>query len=170
MLSAPQKTRGGKEMAIDIHIKFDGIDGESTDRDHKGEIEVLSWNWGLSAQPSTGGGSGAGRASAQDFSFIHHYDKSSPLLAKAGASGRAIRQVTLAARHAGQGQKDFLKVTMKEVIITAVQPSGSEEQGIAESVSVRSRQIAFDYQPTDSKGQLGNSVTFSWDIAAGNVT
>jgi type VI secretion system (T6SS) effector Hcp len=44
MLTAPQKTRGGMEMAIDIHIKFDGIDGESTDRDHKGEIEVLSWN------------------------------------------------------------------------------------------------------------------------------
>jgi len=159
-------------MAIDIHIKFDGIEGESTDRDHKGEIEVLSWNWGLSAQASStsGGGAGAGRASAQDLSFVHRYDKASPLLAKAGASGRAIRQVTLAARRAGEGQKDFLKVTMKEVFVTAVQPSGSEEQGIAESVSVRSRQIAFEYQPADSKGQLGNAVAFSWDIAAGTVT
>ena len=39
-------------MPIDTHIKFDGIDGESTDRDHKGEIEVLSWSWGISAQPT----------------------------------------------------------------------------------------------------------------------
>ncbi len=29
-------------MAIDTHIKFNGIEGESTASDHKGEIEVLS--------------------------------------------------------------------------------------------------------------------------------
>ena len=157
-------------MALDTHIKFDGVEGESTNRDHKGEIDVLSWSWGLSAEPSGGAGGGAGKASAQDLSFIHLYDKASPGLAKAAASGRAIKQVTLAARRAGEGQKDFLKITMKEVFITAVQPSSSEGQGVAESVSVRSRAIAFEYRPTDSKGQLGQPVTFSWDIAANKVT
>ena len=158
-------------MPIDTHIKFDGIDGESTDRDHKGEIEVLSWSWGISAQPSggSGGGIASGRATAQDVTFVHGYDKASPLLAKAAASGRHIKQVTLAARRAGQSQKDFLKVTMKEVFVTAVQPSGTRAEGIAESVSVRTRQIAFEYQPTDSKGQLGTPVSFSWDIAANTV-
>ena len=34
-------------MAIDTHIKFDGVEGESTHKDHKGEIEVLSWSWGV---------------------------------------------------------------------------------------------------------------------------
>jgi type VI secretion system secreted protein Hcp len=158
-------------MPIDTHIKFDGIDGESTDRDHKGEIEVLSWSWGISAQPTggPGGGRASGKATAQDLSFVHGYDKASPLLAKAAASGAHIKEVTLAARRADQGQKDFLKVTMKEVFVTAVQPSGTQAEGIAESVSVRSRQIAFEYQPTDSKGQLGTPVSFSWDIAANNV-
>ena len=158
-------------MPIDTHIKFDGIDGELTDRDHKGEIEVLSWSWGISAQPSggTGGGHAAGRATAQDLSFVHSYDKASPLLAKAAVSGTHVKQVTLAARRAGQGQKDFLKVTMKEVLVTGVELSGTQAEGIAESVSVRSRQIAFEYQPTDSKGQLGTPVSFSWDIAANNV-
>ena len=28
--------------SIDTHIKFSGIDGESTHKDHAGEIEVLS--------------------------------------------------------------------------------------------------------------------------------
>jgi type VI secretion system secreted protein Hcp len=159
-------------MPIDTHIKFDGIDGEATDRDHKGEIEVLSWSWGLSAQPSGGPGAGgaSGKATAQDLSFVHHYDKASPLLARAAATGTHLKQVTLAARRSGQGQKDFLKVTMKEVFVTAVQPSGTQAEGIAESVSVRSRQIAFEYQPTDTKGQPGTPVKFSWDIAANKVT
>ncbi len=33
-------------MAIDTHIKFDGVEGESSHKDHKGEIEVLSWSVG----------------------------------------------------------------------------------------------------------------------------
>ena len=42
------RTRGTRTMAIDTHIKFDGVDGESTHKEHKGEIELLSWDWGVS--------------------------------------------------------------------------------------------------------------------------
>jgi len=48
-------------MATDTHIKFDGVDGEATHADHKGEIEVLSWTWGVNnnnAGGTSGGGSG----------------------------------------------------------------------------------------------------------------
>jgi type VI secretion system secreted protein Hcp len=31
-------------MAMDHFITFDGVEGESTHKDHKGEIEVLSWS------------------------------------------------------------------------------------------------------------------------------
>ena len=46
-------------MAIDHHIKFDGVDGEAAHKDHKGEIELLSWNWSVTnASNIAGGGSG----------------------------------------------------------------------------------------------------------------
>jgi type VI secretion system secreted protein Hcp len=159
-------------MPIDTHIKFDGIDGESTDRDHKGEIEVLSWSWGISAQPSggTGGGHAAGRATAQDLSFVHSYDKASPLLAKAAVSGTHVKQVTLAARRAGQGQKDFLKVTMKEVFITSVQSAGSSGGDVMESVSISYGSIEFGYKPQDEKGGLGGEVKFGWDVKTTKIT
>ena len=32
-------------MSTDSHIKFDGVEGESTHKDHKNEIEVLGWSW-----------------------------------------------------------------------------------------------------------------------------
>ena len=35
-------------MAVDMFLKIDGIDGDSTDKKHKGEIELLSFSWGLS--------------------------------------------------------------------------------------------------------------------------
>ena len=51
-------------MATDTHIKFDGVEGESKHQDHKGEVEILSWSWGVSnASHHAGGGSGKGQAS-----------------------------------------------------------------------------------------------------------
>ena len=46
-------------MASDIFLKVDGIKGESTDVNHKDEIEVLSWSWGVTQTPGSSAGSGA---------------------------------------------------------------------------------------------------------------
>ena len=80
-------------MAADTHIKFDGVEGESTHQDHKGEIEVLSWTWGVSNASGvvSGGGSGRGKASPGEFHLTHTYDKASPVLAKKCAQGTTSR-------------------------------------------------------------------------------
>ena len=113
-------------MAIDCHIKFEGVTGESGHADHADEIDVLSWHWGVTNQSSSsdGGGSGKGKAEPGHLSFVHLYDKASPVLAKQCVSGKHFPTATLTARKAGEGQKDFLKVTLKEVLITSVQPAG----------------------------------------------
>ena len=41
-------------MAFDAFLKIEGIDGESTDKTHPGEIEVTSFSWGVSNTGSTG--------------------------------------------------------------------------------------------------------------------
>ena len=78
-------------MPTDIFMKIRDIQGESRDKDHKDEIEVLSWSWGLSnqvASPSPGGGAGAGKVKFQDISFTHLVDKASPNLMLSCASGK----------------------------------------------------------------------------------
>jgi type VI secretion system secreted protein Hcp len=155
-------------MAIDTHIKFDGVDGESSHRDHKGEIAVLSWNWGLAAPAPAHGGAAASKATPADFRFVHAYDKASPLLARAGARGNVFKQVSLTARKSGEGQKDFLKVTMKEVFVTSVQLM-SDADAMVEEVALSPRFISYDYAPTDAKGSLGPTVAFSWNLATGAV-
>jgi type VI secretion system secreted protein Hcp len=152
-------------MALDHYIKFDGVDGESVSKDHKGEIEVLSWSWGLSsAVPHAGGGGGgAARATPEQFTFTHLYDKASPVLASLAAAGRHVKQAWLTSRRAGQGQKDFLKVTMSDVVITGVHQEADAE-GINETVTASARRITFEYRQTTAKGSLGSAVKFDWDI------
>jgi type VI secretion system secreted protein Hcp len=158
-------------MATDAYIKFDGVDGESTSADHRCEIEVVSWNWGLTAaQAPSGGGSGAGRATPGAFVFSHFYDKASPALGKKAASGTHFATVVLSVRRTGQGQKDFLNVTMKDVVVTAIAVSGVAADGIVETVSLAYRKIEFGYKPQQSNGSLGAAVKFGWDTKTGTVT
>ena len=159
-------------MAIDTHIKFDGVEGESQHKDHKGEIEVLSWSWGVSnaSGVGAGGGSGKGKAAPGDIHFTHVYDKASPVLAKQAASGKHFKTVVMTSRKAGEGQKDFLKVTMKEVFITSVQCSGGGEGDFMESVSMTYAEIEFAYKAQDDKGALGGEVKFGWNVKTTVIT
>ena len=52
------------------------IKGESLDSTHKGEIEVLSWSWGMQARPSLGGGGASGKATINDLRIVIPRDTS----------------------------------------------------------------------------------------------
>ena len=158
-------------MAIDTHIKFDGVDGEATHADHKGEIEILSWSWGVSnASGAISGGMGKGKATAGDMHFTHLYDKASPVLAKKCAQGVHFPTVVMTGRKSGEGQKDFFKVTMKEVFISSVQTSASSEGDIMESISFSYGEIEFTYKAQDDKGKLGGDVKFGWNVKTTKIT
>jgi type VI secretion system secreted protein Hcp len=155
-------------MAIDCNLKIDGVDGESAHKSHKGEIQVLSWNWGV-AQPSSsgiGGGAGKGKASPSSLKFTHTYDKASPVLAKQCASGKHFPSAVLSVCKAGEGQQDFLKVTMKKVLITGVTPGANAAGDVSETVSLDYDDIEFEYKEQKPDGSLGGSVKFGWDITS----
>jgi len=153
-------------MSSDSHFKFDGVEGESTHKDHKGEIEVLSWSWGVQQHSAlAGGGSGKGKAQPGDMTFTHYYDKASPVLAKHCVAGKHFKDAVLTARKAGEGQKDFLKITLKEVFVTSVSPAGSSGGDLVETVSCSYKDVEFEYKPQDDKGGLGGAVKFGWNVA-----
>jgi type VI secretion system secreted protein Hcp len=158
-------------MSTDTHFKFDGVEGEATHADHKNEIEVLSWSWNVTnASALSGGGSGKGKANPGDMVFTHMYDKASPVLAKKCAQGVHFKEAVLTARKAGEGQKDFLKVTLKEVFITAVSPSGGGGGDIIENVAMSYADIGFAYKAQDDKGGLAGEVKFGWNVKTTVIT
>ena len=159
-------------MAAGTFLKLAGIDGESTDRDHRNEIDVLSWTWGVTgATPAAGGGGGgAGRATAQPLHFTHRYDKASPMLAKRAAAAQSIASAVLSVRKAGRGQKDFLKITLKDVFVSSVTASGSDGGEVIESVTLSYRSVETAYRPQTKSGALGAEVKFGWDTVSHVVT
>ena len=154
-------------MASDIFAKIGDIKGESFDDKHKGEIEVLSWSWGVtqSGTMAHGGGGGEGKANFNDFNFTHHIDKASPVLMKACATGEHIKDATITVRKAGKGQQEFLIIKMADVIITGVAPSGAGDgAATAEHVALQFAKVDLEYKPQKQDGSLDAGIHFKYDI------
>lgn len=154
-------------MASDIFGKIGDIKGESLDDKHKGEIEILSWSWGVtqSGTMSHGGGGGEGKANFNDFNFTHHIDKASPVLLKACATGEHIKEATVTVRKAGKGQQEFLIIKMNDIIITGVAPSGAGDgAATAEHVALQFAKVDLEYKPQKQDGSLDAGVHFKYDI------
>jgi type VI secretion system secreted protein Hcp len=154
-------------MATSIFAKIGDIKGESLDSKHKGEVEVLSWSWGVTggATIKGGGGGGAGKATFHDFNFTHHIDKASPILLKACATGQHIKEATITVRKAGKGQQEFLIIKMNDVIITGVTPSGvGDTPATAEHVALQFAKVDLEYKPQKPDGSLDAGVHFKYDI------
>ena len=80
-------------MAVDNFLKIEGIEGESEDSEHKGEIEIGSFNWEEAQQGSfsQGGGGGSGKVKMGNFDFVSRTSKASPKLMLACATGQHIQ-------------------------------------------------------------------------------
>jgi type VI secretion system secreted protein Hcp len=154
-------------MAVDVFLAIGDIKGESKDSKHEGEIDVLSWSWGISnaTSMSTGGGGGAGKANFSDLNIMHAVDKASPVLMTKCATGEHIKEGTLTLRKAGKGQQEYLIIKMNDILITSVQPSGSSEHPM-ESVSFQYSKIVLEYKAQKEDGSLDAGVFFKYDVKA----
>jgi type VI secretion system secreted protein Hcp len=156
-------------MAMDTFARIDGIKGESKDAQHKDEIEVLAWSWGVSQSGtmSHGGGSSAGKASFQDFTFTHHIDKASPLLLKACATGQHIKDATITVRKAGKNPQEYLVIKMTDVLVTSVSLGLAAESAVTgESVSLQFAKVDLEYKPQKADGTLEPGIHFKYDLKA----
>ncbi len=155
-------------MAVDMFLQLEGIKGESADAKHKEEIDVLAWSWGASQSGTThvGGGSGAGKANFQDVSVTKWVDKSSHALLKAVAVGQHIKSALLTVRKAGEKPLEYIKLTMKECLISSISTGGSGgEDRLTENITINFGEFKYEYTPQKEKGEADSVLPFQFDIA-----
>jgi len=152
-------------MAFDAFLKLDGVQGESQNKAHKGEIEVFSFSWGLSNTGSHAGtGGGVGKASFQDIHFQSTTTKASPQLAKSCATGAHIKKATLTLRKSGQSQIEFVKIMLSDVLVSSYDQAGATEGDAPhDAFSLNFVKIEFDYFPQKASGGVDPPVVFSFD-------
>jgi type VI secretion system secreted protein Hcp len=155
-------------MAVDMFIKVGDIEGESADKKHEKEIDVLAWSWGMSQSGTTheGGGGGSGRVNVQDLSFTKYVDASTHALMKACCDGSHYGEAKLTVRKAGTTALEYIKITMKEVIVTAVSTGGSGgEDRLTENVTLNFAEFKLEYTPQKPDGSGDSAKEVAWNIA-----
>ena len=158
-------------MASDYLLEIDGIKGESQDSKHKETIEISSFSWGVSNSGSfaAGGGGGSGKASFQDLHFTSHVNKSSPLIAKACATGQHIKKATLFVRKAGGDQQDYYVIKLEDLLVSSYQSGGSEGSNAlpVDQFALNFAKIEFDYSPQKPDGSVDAPVIFKYNLKEG---
>jgi type VI secretion system secreted protein Hcp len=153
--------------AADFFLKIDGIEGESLDAKHKGEIPLLSWSFGAaqSGTSSHGSGAGGGKVNFQDFHFVMTVNKSTPKLIEKCADGSHIKQATLVCRKAGGEQQEYLKVTFTDILVSSYQIGGSGGSDLVPSdqISLNFSKIEFEYKEQKADGTLGGAIKTGYD-------
>ena len=155
-------------MAIEYHLKFGSIKGESAASKHKEEIELLSWSWGAS-NPTTivGAGMSAGKVSMTDINFTKRVDKSSPKLLELCVTGKHVDDATLyCSKQTGEKTPDdFLTIKLKEVYVSSFHAGGSSGEDVGtESFSLTYGSINYDYKVQDKQGTLSSAGNVEYDL------
>jgi type VI secretion system secreted protein Hcp len=140
------------------------IKGEAQDAVHKGEIEVVSWSWGMQAKPSLGGGGATGKASVLELKVVKRIDSSSTALMSALRTNEQIQKAVLTLRKSGTQPLEYLKVTIEQGRVTSLTIQAGDRDGspdIVENVSFSFNKITVDYVPQGKDGLPQGGMSFS---------
>jgi len=152
------------DMFLSVVGKKSGaIKGESEDDKHKGEIDVLSWSWGISGRHEMSGLGAAGKARVKELKVVKQVDVASPALMNVAMNNEEIKKAVLAVRKAGTTQQEYCKFTIENGRITGidVQTTGHE---MLETVSFAYQKIEVECKAQGKDGQTLGSATFNTDI------
>ena len=156
-------------MAFDAFLKLDGIFGDSTDAQHKDEIVVSSFSWGVSQTTSSSGGGGGGgktgKVSFQDMHITSRIHKASPDIFLRCVTGKHINEALLTLRKAGERGLEFVKIKLTDVLVSSYLSAGDTgDDAPAEEISLNFAQIKYEYFPQGPDGKPGTPSTASWNL------
>ena len=155
------------------YIKFDGVDGESQDKDHKNWSDLQSFSQTVHKPGSgqTGSARRRGDVILEDVQCMKQLDKSSPKLAEAVCKGKVFPKVEIhvTASTTDAGRVTYYAYELKNVLVTSYQVSGvgQSESIPTDSFSLNFEEIKVTYTEVDSKGSKKGNVDYSWKVEEG---
>ncbi len=149
------------------YAKFDGVDGEATDKTHTKWSDILGFK---QAQSASGGSTGRARGGStfSDITVEKRIDAASVKLSEAAAKGTNFKKVTLHLTATEGGSRvTFYEVELTNVRITNYQFAASGNSVPVEEISLNFEKIKVTYTKYDGSGKKSGSVSYSFDVLAG---
>ena len=158
------------------YIKFDGVDGESQDKDHKAWSDLLSFSQAVH-QPG-GGATGQSRRRGDvildDIVIVRQLDKSSPKLAESVMLGKVFPSILVNfTRDTDEGRVTYYRYELKNVMVTSysvnIQVDDAGNDVPVEQFSLNFEEIKVTYTETDNTGGKKGNIEYSWKVEEGEA-
>lgn len=155
---------GFQDAEAAVFLKFDGVNGEATDKDHKDWINLLSFEQSISRDSSSSTARARGAAVFGDFVITKTLDKSSPKLAEAIATGQVFPKVDI---QLAAGSGVYLSYELKNVMITSYSIGGDADDRPTEQISLNFGEIKMSYSEAGPDGKSKGNVEYTWKVEEG---
>lgn len=157
-------------MAGNMFLALTNILGESMDEDHKMEIEISEWTWGMThtAPFRMGEDDATKQTNLAPIVVTKMFDKASTTLMSYCANGRKIDEGTITCRkHAGERPVEYLKIKLRDVKVDSLNWGGRGEEGhaIPEVVTLSFLHVEVIYDVQRRDGSLVGHNEFEFDTA-----
>jgi type VI secretion system secreted protein Hcp len=156
------------------YIKFDGVDGEFQDKDHKNWSVIEAFSQVIS---KPGNGTGVTRRRGDvvlaDIAVTKQLDKSSPKLAESVCKGKVFPKVEIdvTASYTDAGRVTFYRYELKNVQITSYSISGGTSSGqdhsVMEQLMLNFEEIKVTYTECDNAGKKKGNAEYTWKVEEG---
>ena len=146
--------------AIDMFLDFPDSDivGESQDRDHMDEIEILAWSWVLSPERKTD-------VAVRDISLTKYVDSATPSFFMKAVAGDNLGRAVITVRRGGEKSEEFLIITLIDATLTSVSSAGNAgADRMSEQITFGFSSMSGEYIKFGKEGS-GPVATYKWNIA-----
>ena len=162
--SGAPRAAGAGDMFLSVNGARNGrINGEAHDDQHKNEIEVLAWSWGMQGRQSLGGGGATGKATLRELRITKRVDKASTALMKALRTNEEIKEALLTVRKVGKDPLEYLKIKIEGGRVIALDIDSGDSSGnpvLIEKVSFSFNKISIEYTPQGPDGHALGRTSF----------
>ena len=155
---------------MSIFMNYEGLKGESTDKNHKDWIDVDHLSWGVRRNITSNTATSKDRESANaeitDLTLTRRMDKATPDLFVESCCGKGKDVVIhLCKTGTGSGTDTYMEYTLKNALISnyTVNAGSQSDDRPRESVTISFQKVELKYTPYDDNGQAEASIAVGFD-------
>jgi type VI secretion system secreted protein Hcp len=152
----------------EMFLKLDGIDGESLDATHGGEIEIEAWDWDTTnaVKWDVNQGGQSTKATVGEITIHKICDKASVTLYQCCVTGKHIKNGTITCRKNDGDQKvEYLIMKLTDIMVSYVHFEGEGgEQRLKEQVKLAFAKFRMDYKVQNDTGTAQGAKSYEFDV------
>jgi len=153
-------------------LNLAGIPGSASLRGFEGQIELLTWAWGVDATGavSGGGGGGSGKATPREVVVLAESGIQSPPLLQATNTGRHLQTAVLSCVRKGHRPFTFMTLAFEELLLTSYAVTPDPTAGVPlDLVEAQLGKVTQQVFPQNPDGSAGTPITTSFDYRDGKA-